>query len=744
MKRKSLLYRQLLSYVPAFFIVMTFIFFVFFQILGEQTRKEAIKANESLLLHALRTTDDSLKKIDEALVAELLNNPDLSSFFDDGRKDDVVLNMKVIRALTQLKVSNPSVDSLYLVRTRDHFALSAAIASELQDYPDYAFIEPYLEVGNDLAGWTGIRTFQEFSFNGAEPVVSLVRKAPFVTDGKGFVVVNVSVETMAGRLKSIYDPEVSFLRIHDGNRSPMVDVFDPKSGGEKVFSTLTSPYTGWVYESGLVNGKMVSVVNQLYNAWFWIGLVMIAAGLYWIVFVTRRNYKPVEQIVSRIQAFTQTKTNALLHGNNDDEFAFIETAIESLLEQSNQYRQRHHADLPMKKAYLFQQLLEGQFPIDMEQWEALELPDLEKRHVVSIVGIDSYAQFCNRFSQRDQNLLKFALRSVIHEMAQQHGTEVWTEWLFPDKLGMLSSAEAGPEFQWLQATALLEQARIWVEAHLKLTISAGVGGIASAYSLIPDSYEQAREALNYNMILGDNRVIAYDQVAKQDKGNAFDYLHLIHSTAQSFRLMNDRWREQFETVLRTIERDMLSNDQILNLADYLIYCLGRELSLMNAEVQELWGREGEPALKAALSQSDTFDRMATRFGQALDSIYGQLSDMSTRRSHAATIHNIRSYLESNFANPDVSLEHVSDRFDLNWKSLSKMFKEETGHKFVDYLIGLRIVRARKLLAETNLPIQDVAAEVGYTNAISFGRMFKRVVGMTPGEYRERADRTGEE
>jgi len=57
---------------------------------------------------------------------------------------------------------------------------------------------------------------------------------------------------------------------------------------------------------------------------------------------------------------------------------------------------------------------------------------------------------------------------------------------------------------------------------------------------------------------------------------------------------------------------------------------------------------------------------------------------------------------------------------------------------VDYLIELRMDHARRLLEDTPYSIQDIAEEVGYSNAISFGRMFKKTVSLSPGEYREQA------
>lgn len=65
-----------------------------------------------------------------------------------------------------------------------------------------------------------------------------------------------------------------------------------------------------------------------------------------------------------------------------------------------------------------------------------------------------------------------------------------------------------------------------------------------------------------------------------------------------------------------------------------------------------------------------------------------------------------------------------------------MFKEAFGENFGDFVQQLRINKAKRLLIESDISQQEIANLVGYSNSITFGRMFKRVVGMTPGEYRK--------
>lgn len=743
MSKKAWFYRQLLSYMPAFFIVVSFLFFVFFQLLGEQSRKEAVRANETFLLQAMRSVDSSLKTIDRMLLSELLHNPDLSAFFDHGEQDDVYLNMRVVKAMNQFMVSYPLVDSMYMVRARDEFVISNATSSKLPDYADYPFVKPYAEGEASGESWSAVRSFREFGFKDARSVVSLVRKTPFASGG--FVVVNVPADSIYETIGTMYDPSVSFIRILDAEGANVLAGREPKDGRAATFSRYVSPYTGWTFESGLVNGKLAGIVGQLYNVWVAIGVLMMAAGVGWIVYVTRRSYRPIEQIVSRIQSFSHHKTSALLNPKRQDEFAFIESALDTLIEQSNRFQQQHREDMPLRKAYLFQQLVEGQYPARLAQWEAhrdaMQLPDLAKRQAAAVAEIDRYADFCAQYAQRDQYLIKFALKSVIQEIAQKRETVVWAEWVAPSRLGILLQLEDGQDGQE-QSIALLEHVRQWVEDHLKLTVTIGVGEIAPAFAAIPACFSQALQALDYKMMLGRNRIVCYGEVTKEGQGNAFAYFQHVHAMVQSFRSAKEDWRDQFRAIFRNIGQQLLNKDDIVYLAGYMMYSLGKEMSSMAKEFQELWTEEGLPALNEALNASDTLGRLEHHFEQALGRLYEKLRAVQENRQHAGTIRDIRTYMEKCFADPNLSLDDLSDRFEINGKYLSKLFKEETGERFIDYLIGLRMRHACRLLAETDRHVQDIAECVGYTSSISFSRAFKKTTGLSPGDYRDRAVRGG--
>jgi two-component system response regulator YesN len=84
----------------------------------------------------------------------------------------------------------------------------------------------------------------------------------------------------------------------------------------------------------------------------------------------------------------------------------------------------------------------------------------------------------------------------------------------------------------------------------------------------------------------------------------------------------------------------------------------------------------------------------------------------------------------------MSLDHVARQFGMTPSYLSKLFKQETGESFSDFLKSLRFTEFKKALVETDRSIKELVGEIGYWDVSSFTRAFKQQEGTTPGEYRK--------
>lgn len=106
----------------------------------------------------------------------------------------------------------------------------------------------------------------------------------------------------------------------------------------------------------------------------------------------------------------------------------------------------------------------------------------------------------------------------------------------------------------------------------------------------------------------------------------------------------------------------------------------------------------------------------------------------TIQNQTLEIRDIIRFIHLNYCEP-LSLKMLSQQFHMSVPYISRMFKEQTGQNFSDYIQTLRIKRACSLLVSTSMLIRDVSIDVGFEQFRTFSRVFRDVLGVTPREYR---------
>ena len=100
------------------------------------------------------------------------------------------------------------------------------------------------------------------------------------------------------------------------------------------------------------------------------------------------------------------------------------------------------------------------------------------------------------------------------------------------------------------------------------------------------------------------------------------------------------------------------------------------------------------------------------------------------------IRTAKEYIQRHFTQ-DLSLDEVSEKVQISPYYFSKLFKKETGENFIEYLTKVRIEKAKKLLRESQMTMKEISNAVGYSNPNYFSHTFKKNVGVSPSEYKER-------
>lgn len=96
--------------------------------------------------------------------------------------------------------------------------------------------------------------------------------------------------------------------------------------------------------------------------------------------------------------------------------------------------------------------------------------------------------------------------------------------------------------------------------------------------------------------------------------------------------------------------------------------------------------------------------------------------------------NVSQYLEDHFRD-DPSLIDLAEEFFVSPTYLSKRFKEKTGGNISQYIEKLKMEHAKTMLIVSEIPVTEIALEVGYMDSNYFSRVFKKTTGMTPRDFR---------
>lgn len=89
----------------------------------------------------------------------------------------------------------------------------------------------------------------------------------------------------------------------------------------------------------------------------------------------------------------------------------------------------------------------------------------------------------------------------------------------------------------------------------------------------------------------------------------------------------------------------------------------------------------------------------------------------------------------NYSNRELKLSHLAGMYFINPQYLCRLFKKETGVNFSEYVNNIRIRNAKKMLELTDDTIANISFQAGFNNVTYFNRLFKKIEGLSPSEYR---------
>jgi two-component system response regulator YesN len=734
-KNSNYMKQMLLSYLPILLVTVSMLIFIFISIINENNVRNAIQANQITAAFIANMVDSSLKGIAFEAQKMIQTSGELQQFLDGP--SNRASEFDVSNMLINLMVRYGLIDSIYLYRAKDGMVLDQSTIRSIEQFPDRSYIRSSME--RVLTGvWSSprLKANEALDISAPQSVTSLGLKIPRDTGSLGYLVINIKISSLDSFMSQIIDTNITESQLFDSQGKPFFGEDHRESSKNSLDAEIVSDYTGWKYRMSIKGGKLLDFLFHGSTVWILLGLGAIILAIGSTFYVTRRSYRPIKAILHRIDRFS----SVIKHADpteKDNEFAFIDQAIDRLITNNMAFQEKQEEHQVIRRQQFLQILLKGEYQDDRAAWEQeWQHFGLEAAHfIVAVLELDHYVQFGLKYSPNDQSLFKFIISSVAVEIAEQSSKRIVTEWMSKNQLVilLLSEDEGTLEHHMLQ---MAEQVRSWVDKHLDFTVTIGIGSTANNESAISRSFDEAAAAVSRKVTVGVNQIIDTVEVGGRPDGEWFAYLEIIRTIVRKLRMSETEWPGDLKKLFKEMSVHRLRKDDVIRLLHYLIFQIEYEIDGALPDVAKVWLQDGKPALLLAIEQTDTLPQLEACFLASLEQLSEHIVELTQSRRHNALIREIRDYVAEQFLDPNLSLTMLSDRFQMSSKYLSQLFKESTGQNFSDFLIGLRIEYAKKLLRESEVSVQSISEIVGYANTTSFIRVFKKLVGVAPGQYRE--------
>ncbi|WP_027085223.1 response regulator [Cohnella panacarvi] len=260
----------------------------------------------------------------------------------------------------------------------------------------------------------------------------------------------------------------------------------------------------------------------------------------------------------------------------------------------------------------------------------------------------------------------------------------------------------------------------------------GGSNVFRGASWLREAYRQAELAIQHAWYDSGRRVFAdYSRLPKRQH-SVTHLLVLLDREFQETMTLSDfaRAKEWIARWFRTCKEDAHPWTELREGCEAVLAFIHR---YANAKTADTAPRQ--PRAKACFPQRfPDFGAFSISF---LSEVEEQFRVLQESRQENRAIETVKAYIAQHYTE-ELELNRLAEEVYLTPSYLSKLFKTETGETITDFLISVRIDRAKDMLRDRSaLKTYEIGEKVGYADPAYFNKVFKKVVGCTPREYRDR-------
>lgn len=393
-------------------------------------------------------------------------------------------------------------------------------------------------------------------------------------------------------------------------------------------------------------------------------------------------------------------------------------------------RDHYTRSLPILREQFLARLIEGKASIERidELSGQYEIDLTAECWAVAILHADITGDNENTAFKNQSELIPLSLKRIADENLSKFCN--FRSFIYSDDVAIITMLKSKNQIMGL--VDVMNRICKLSKRFLELSVSAGVGSICDKITNLRYSYQGARSAVDYRVLMGDKAIYIDDMEPDAT-------MQLQFNEEDQRALLNAIKLETPENIKKTVDRLIgRFSDSRLPLNQYQIYLTEMLSELLKAarayklDTYEVFGKDFKGY--SHLPDYESLSDLVNWFYEVCNKI-SILIKRERMDSAKMIAEKTKAFVKENFANSDVSVEMLCSYLHVSPAYFSTIFKRETGVSFITYLTNIRMEEAINLLNSTDDKTYVISIKVGYTEPNYFSYVFKKHFGVSPSKFR---------
>jgi two-component system response regulator YesN len=280
----------------------------------------------------------------------------------------------------------------------------------------------------------------------------------------------------------------------------------------------------------------------------------------------------------------------------------------------------------------------------------------------------------------------------------------------------------------------IEEIMNLLASNINAYIICGIGSVHQGVDRIPYTYEEAGKVIENRYEYRNQSIIYYKEMKKYSIEHFLQFKVLSDAIQEAIKRRDSiELRKQLENLLQSIANIPQKNDFSLGFMLMELLLSSYKASEDENLYQSFFKNSG--ALLNDILKAKNLSEISKIVWGYFDIMFIYLEESNTSETERM-VQKALDYIKRNYSIPDLVFKDVADEVHLSTSYLSVLMKKYGNINYNQYLNEVRIENAKKLLASPDVKSYEVAFRAGFNSSQYFSSSFKKIVGVTPKDYKE--------